>query len=118
MNPKAGEPIWSYSGYGSFALNFNAELESKDIAEHFSIDPPAGELTVRLDPSGKTVWINGIMPLSTTYTLTISKDLRDKWGRAMGEDAILTFFTDAAQPNLNVPLLHYLLSPAAVYPAR
>jgi alpha-2-macroglobulin len=105
MNPKAGEPIWSYSGYGSFSLNFNAELESEDIAKHFSIDPPVGELTVRLDHTGKTVWINGIMPLSTTYTLTISEDLRDKWGRSMGEDANLTFFTDAAQPNLNVPLL-------------
>ncbi|MCE5208060.1 MAG: Ig-like domain-containing protein [Chloroflexi bacterium] len=104
--PSLDTPLEIYSGYSSLQIQFNAPIAEADYVDLVSFEPAL------MDPyysmtGPDTLILGGYFNGSSTYRLTLSAEISDKWGRSLGQDFRLTFSTAPAQPQLTIPLLQY-----------
>ena len=93
-----------YSGYSSLSIEFSAPLEkNQDFNELVQFDPPINEEYYY--PSDRELNINGFFNPGTTYTLTVSGEITDRWNMPLGRDLTLHFNTNDSQPVLTIPMV-------------
>ena len=83
-------------------IKFNNPLdESLNIDSLVKVSPEIPGLTI--NSYGNTLVLSGDTTGQTTYTVTLSADLRDSFGQRLGKDATLSFRVGSAEPNLHGP---------------
>lgn len=87
--------------YRSIRIGFSTPLQEEDATDLVTISPDAG--LVRVYTDDKELHINADLQPQTNYTVTISPELKDIWGQALGEGYTLNFTTAAADPRLLFP---------------
>lgn len=102
--PAQSENLRLYSGYGNLSIEFTAPLEkNQDFNELVQFDPPIGEEYYY--PSDQELSINGFFNPGTTYTMTLSGEITDRWNMPLGRDFTLRFNTNDSQPALTIPMV-------------
>lgn len=104
-NPAQGETLGYFSGYARLAINFNNPIRRQKLDDLIQIDPPIYQKEVYASENEQTVAITGILDANTLYTVSVSPDLQDRWGRRLDKPAGFTFRTARAAPNFNIPIL-------------
>lgn len=85
-----------------WSIIFSNSLDEESFREsmvHITPELPGGKLTVY----GDTLQIEGQSKGRTTYTVTLSKDIADRFGQTLGQDKTLTFAVGSAAPMLYTP---------------
>ena len=90
-------------GFDTVDLYFSAPVKSRLVNQWFSFSPELTAFNAYVNDIGLQLSITTYFQPSTTYTLTISPDLQDAWGQALGQPYQYTFKTPPAQPNLTLP---------------
>ncbi len=104
--PAAGEILNAASGYGSVELAFSSPVAiGQDFGSLISLDPPVVGQSVYRDFNGYQMFVSGYFLPSTSYTLTVSPALADRWGATLDAPYAITFSSQPAQPSLVVPVL-------------
>ncbi|GAP15444.1 large extracellular alpha-helical protein [Longilinea arvoryzae] len=103
-DPGQGKTIKSYGGYGGLVLTFSSPLSTKqDFTELVQFSPEINDVSYYA--TEKTLNIYGYFKPSSDYVLTLSGELADQWGMALGADFTLNFNTKESQPVLNIPMV-------------
>ncbi|KAF0107556.1 MAG: hypothetical protein FD146_1590 [Anaerolineaceae bacterium] len=97
---KPGEGA-TMSYYASPVVTFSAPVQEDDAAGLVTVSPETPGMIVYAD--GTDLRINADFAPQTKYTVTISSDLKDRWGQSLGEDYTLHFTTAAVEPRLTFP---------------
>lgn len=99
-----------------FYIRFNNPIDDSVYTDSLlRIDPELPGATVNI--YGNTINIQGATKGQTTYTVTVSKDIRDTFGQTLGQDTQLTFQVGQAEPMLSGPQSTFItLDPAAKKP--
>ncbi|MEI7847141.1 MAG: Ig-like domain-containing protein [Chloroflexota bacterium] len=85
-----------------FFINFNNNLDPEAFTEDLlSVSPEIPG--VHASVYGNTIQIDGQTRGRTTYTVILSRKIRDVFGQTLGQDARLTFKVDSADPLLSGP---------------
>ncbi|HPH94242.1 MAG TPA: Ig-like domain-containing protein [Anaerolineaceae bacterium] len=99
-SPNNGEMVKSYgSSYGNVSFFFSAPVNKRQLEKFITINPPLGDPSYYVNGDTE-LSIGGTFEPSTQYTFTLSRNLTDQWGQALGNDMTFTFYSPAAQPNL------------------
>lgn len=115
--PAAGEALETYSGFASISLNFSSPVQSgQDLARLITLSPPVDEPSFYLDPEGYQLMVSGYFQSSTSYTLSVSPELQDRWQAKLDSPFSLTFIGPPARPGLTIPILQ-TGSPALFVPS-
>ncbi len=96
-----------YSGFGSPTIGFTSPLEKQAVKDLIQISPAVSGLDIYLASDGYSVYLNGVFDYSTQYTITLSDQIRDRYGARLTGGAVLTFETGPAEPSLVVPVDMY-----------
>lgn len=105
--PYNGGEIDLYAGSGSFSIHFTSPLARQKMAEMITISPAISGFGPTYSDESMDLYLYGYFATRSTYTITISGDLRDKWGATLGEDYTFTLSTARSDPTLSVPLSSY-----------
>lgn len=99
-----------------FSISFNNPLDQETFAENWiTVSPEIPGMVI--NTFGSMITISGETKGQTTYTVTISRDLRDEFGQRLGKDEKLTFKVGNAEPRLIGPQKFFItLDPAAKKP--
>ncbi len=101
--PGTGKTMKNYGGYGSLTITFSSPLnEKQDFSELVRGNPEIGDISFYA--SGKTLYIYGYFVSSSNYALTLSGEVSDQWGLALGQDYTLNFNTRESEPVLSIPM--------------
>ncbi|MCJ7622974.1 MAG: Ig-like domain-containing protein, partial [Anaerolineaceae bacterium] len=102
--PSLTELLDPHSGFTSIRIRFNAPLAEQDLSGLVSVEPPLGDVSI-FTVNDQSIMISGYFSASTEYTLTISRDIMDRWQGTLGEPYIVPFSTTAASPSLTIPMV-------------
>lgn len=123
--PAAGEVLTAYQGYGTIVLQFTSPVApGQELDRLITLNPPVADLSIHRDFEGTQVFVSGFFQPGSSYTLTVSEDLRDRWDAALDVPFSITFSTQDAAPGLVIPLRQagasalFLHSGEAFIPAR
>ncbi len=83
-------------------LTFTSPLTEKDLLPYFTLTPTVENLRLWTAEDGEINLDGDFTPL-TSYRLTISPDLPDRWGQPLGTAYTLEFETEALEPALIFP---------------
>ncbi|HOU42747.1 MAG TPA: Ig-like domain-containing protein [Anaerolineaceae bacterium] len=102
MYPRANEEIGVYmGGYGSISLYFTTPMaEGQDWENLVTLSPG-----IEMDNYyfyDRSIYISGFFIPDTDYTITISGNLMDKWGRRMGNSITISTRTSTLTPTLSI----------------
>ena len=103
--PAAGQMLTAYAGYGSVTLNFSSPVAPRqNLNRLIQFDPPVNGQSAYRDPEGFQVVVSGFFQPSTSYTLSVSADIHDRWDAALGAPFSFTFSSQDATPELVIPM--------------
>ncbi len=114
-SPAAGEKINANYGQGYYQINLTAPLDRQDLAPLVSVSPAVGGLIVNSTYDRYGLSIQGGFQTSTSYTITLSGALRDRWGGTLGAPLTLQVDTETPPPSLTIPIA-MIGSPAIFVP--
>ena len=104
--PAAGETLNNFSGYGAVTLTFSSPAAvGQDFDALITLDPPVVGQSVYRDYNGYEMYVSGYFLPSTSYSLTVSPALSDRWGAKLDAPFSITFTSQPAQPALVIPAL-------------
>jgi len=103
-SPPPGETIKVYFGFASLTLNFNAPIGVGNIEDFISIRPAVDSLKMRLSSDRKAVYLSGYFQQNTTYVVTVSRAIKDKWGDTPAKALTVVMKTAEAEPSISIPL--------------
>ncbi len=103
---KPGVPLEIYSGYGSVRVEFTSPLAEADYSELVQVEPAANLSYYLVDPY--SLMASGYFSPSTSYSLTLSAEIEDRWGASLDQPVQIRFNTSAAKPGLTLPILQYV----------
>jgi alpha-2-macroglobulin len=104
--PAANEPLQVFeSSYGLMTFNFNAPLAEQKFLDLVSFSPDVVNPNFSLDDGGTSLTFSGYLQPDTTYTVTLSGDLKDRWGQPLGKPELIRFTTTPAVPSFNIPMV-------------
>ncbi|RPJ37316.1 MAG: hypothetical protein EHM21_18185, partial [Chloroflexi bacterium] len=104
--PAAGETLKATEGYGSVTLSFSSPVAAgQDFNQLISLNPPLVGHSVYRDYTGYELFVSGYFQPSTSYTLSVSPAVSDRWGAKLDEPFSITFTSQPAQPSLVIPVL-------------
>lgn len=86
----------------SITLTFTAPFEkykNSDLNELITVTPQPNYGGFYID--GQTITINGMFDPGRSYLVTFSRNLKDRWGQALGEDLTFSFREPDALPSVN-----------------
>ncbi|GAB4421517.1 MAG: alpha-2-macroglobulin [Anaerolineales bacterium] len=100
-----------------FYIRFNNPLDAEAYTENMlRVEPEIPGASVNI--IGDTITIRGATVGRTTYTITISENLKDVFGQTLGKQRALTFKVGPAEPFLRGPDSNFVtLDPASSRPA-
>ncbi|MCJ7511153.1 MAG: Ig-like domain-containing protein, partial [Dehalococcoidia bacterium] len=77
------------------SITFATPMDEESVESNISIEPQQDEdrMWVSCDPSCLQLSISFAMDYSTAYTVTIGGAAKDRYGRSLGEDFVLSFVT-------------------------
>ena len=88
----------------SISMVFTAPLDkytSSDLEKLISINPKPSYTGYYIEADGLTLTVGGVFDPGRSYIVTYSRDLKDRWGQALGEDAAFSFREPDADPAVN-----------------
>lgn len=85
--------------YDSWRLEFSNPIDAENFDKMLVKIEPAIE-NLNIYPSGSSLIIDGEKPARTTFTVTVSNTLKDRFGQSLGQKAQAIFKTGAADSNL------------------
>lgn len=98
--PAPGMPMNVTWGYGYGSLIFTSPLDrSQDLKRLIRFDPPVPSLTVYYEGT-YSIGYNGVFAPSTTYTISVDGNLRDRYGQVLGTSLALKMETERIPPSL------------------
>ena len=104
--PKAKDQLVYNGGYGNITFKFNTLLAPQKFSPLFTFTPPVVDLNItRGDDDSLSVY--GVFNPETTYHVTISSNLKDRWGGKLVAPVELDFSTSPAKPSLSFPMLEF-----------
>lgn len=89
--------------WGNNSIYFSSVIESKNIKDYVSISPEVKSFNVNTYENA--LHISGSFEHETSYTVTVSAALQDRWGGSLGEDYIYRFSTPAPEAQISLPYL-------------
>ena len=84
-------------------LYLSAPLPDLDVTEYITVSPAVPFLQAWAYDYESSISLDSALDPDTTYTITVSGDLTDRWGSRLGEDYHLTFRTKGLDPLLTFP---------------
>ena len=97
--PNAGK-----GGYGKpIRITFTSpptKYSDSELAKLITFNPKAPEKNFYVQ--GLDLTVNGFFTPGQTYTITLSANLKDQWGQALGTDYVFTFTEPDAAPSLSM----------------
>ncbi len=122
--PAPGLPMDVTWGYGYGSLIFTSPLDrTQDLKQFIRFDPPVSSLTLYYE-ADYSIGFNGIFSPSTTYTIFVDGNLRDRYGQVLGTSLALKMETARIPPSLILEApsdssqIVYLPAGSPVTPAR
>ncbi len=104
--PDPGSGIATYGGHGSIILEFNAPLtREQNLEELISVEPVPVDFNISLSGGEYTLYLPGFYESNQSYRLTISADLKDRWGGRLNEPFIRSFRVSDLEPQLTIPMV-------------
>lgn len=104
-NPAPGVEIYALYGFGSYVINFTAPLARQEMDGLVTVSPPISGLPASISYDSYALTISGSFQPATTYTVTLSGELTDRWGDKLGQPVVLTVRTSTPPPSLTVPAM-------------
>ena len=117
-NPEQGDLLRYFSNYSSVIIYFNNPIKRQKLDDLIQIEPSIYQPKIYTDSDESMVFISGIYEANTTYTVTISPTLQDRWGKPLGKKTPLIFQTAPASPTLNIPVLQYSTNAVFILPEQ
>lgn len=109
INPNADFQAY-YAGYGVFSILTTSPVDSINIHKHIHVFPEISNLYVYPASSGTGLTISGYFEPNVTYSVEISKDLKDLWGTTLTEDFSFSIKTPSANPSFFIGTQPYSYS--------
>jgi len=104
--PAAGSSLSTYTGFGNVIINFNAPLaEGQDLSQLVRLEPEPGNFAIQATQERQGLYLSGSFLEGTSYRLTLSADLKDRWDSLLGTPYTLNFRVAASEPTLQIPML-------------
>ena len=91
-----------YGNYGQYRVYLTTELDQNTFEDHITLTPEIQSMNTYLGDQNTSLSVNGYFQPETQYTLTLDRDLQDKWGGRLGQEITYTFSTPAAETSLSV----------------
>jgi uncharacterized protein YfaS (alpha-2-macroglobulin family) len=104
-SPAGAGPVDYYDGYIYVNMKFTSPLADVSLVEFVTIQPDALHLTAYRSYDGWDIGISGFVQPDSTYTVSLSQDLKDIYGQKLGVNYTWTFRVSAAQPGFNIPVI-------------
>ena len=89
--------------YSSVRLFVSSYLSAENIEDYATFNPPVPNVDAWMDEEQLVLSFYGNFDPETSYTLTISPDLVDRWGSRLGETYTLHFRTAPLDPSIQFP---------------
>ena len=86
--------------YDNFVIYTSTPLDEEDALEHIQITPEVKNASAWWNPEAQSLNVRADFAPSSSYLLTISPNLTDIWGGALGEEYSIPFSTGPLNPNL------------------
>ena len=104
--PAEGSPLTTYTGFGTVIINFNAPLaEGQDLSQMVRFEPVPGNFAIQPTQDRQSLYLSGSFLEDTVYRLTLSADLKDRWGSLLGTPFTDSIRVAASEPTLQIPML-------------
>jgi len=88
---------------GGGRLYFTTAVEEKNLEDYLTLSPEISGF--RANVYQNQIYINGFFAYEESYTLTVSPELKDIWGQALGETYTYAFSTPAPKPRIALPYI-------------
>ena len=105
-NPAEGELLDVYFGYSNLSIDMTAPFDAyQNLLDMVQISPDIPNLNYNLGENSRRIYISGNFAPNQQYTVTLSADLKDRWGESIGKEKQLLFRTAPSPAGLNIPML-------------
>jgi hypothetical protein len=86
--------------YLSVKFFFSSPPQTAGLKDFIQVEPELPQMSVYYDDSEQALWVHGTFDPSADYRVTLSADLTDRWGQALGQPYQMTFRTQPLRPEL------------------
>ena len=102
--PEEGELLEGYFGFNNLSIKFTSPLDPyQKLQELVMISPAVTNVNYTL--TERRIYISGNFEYNQVYTVTVSGDLKDRWGQSAAGARQLAFRTAPAPAGLYIPML-------------
>jgi hypothetical protein len=88
--------------YNALMISFSGPIINRKLEQYVDLQPTVADMSLWWDETARQLIVYGSFAPSTDYILTISPNLSDPWGSALGQPYRLPFRTEPLPPQLNV----------------
>jgi uncharacterized protein YfaS (alpha-2-macroglobulin family) len=92
------------SQYGSVTINFSAPVARGNYQDYVTISPADTEISI-YQATDTSLGLYGVFAPETTYTVTVSGNIKDRWGQSVGSPYTFSFSTPQSRPTVYMPYL-------------
>lgn len=104
--PTEDELLKGYFSYNTLQLRMTAPLDPyQNLKDLVQISPSISGLNINLSEDLRRIYLSGYFEPNQNYTVTVSADLKDRWGKPAAEERQLPFRTAPAPSGFHIPLL-------------
>ncbi|MBT7601862.1 MAG: hypothetical protein HN560_12400 [Anaerolineae bacterium] len=89
--------------YGSGHIYFSTDVEEDDIEDYLKISPEISSFNANVHENA--IHFSGNFAHETSYTLTLSSALKDRWGQELGSGFSYSFSKPAPAPKITLPYI-------------
>lgn len=105
-DPAEGQSVNYYSGYVFVSLRFTSPVADEVMDAYVTIEPSVQNFNVFRSYDGWNINLNGYMEPASAYTVTLSPELKDIYGQALGVPYTWTFNVSPAAPGFSIPVVY------------
>ena len=104
--PEEGELLSYYDGgYGSLWIEMTAPLDPiQEYQKLVQITPAITDTNYLFD--GDSIYVSGFFDPNQTYKVTLSTDIKDRWGQPLAGERQLIFRTKPSPAILSIPMVY------------
>lgn len=104
-DPPAGQELDARNGYATYVIEMSQPLAKMNLRSVVQVEPEVDNLSISLAFDRRTLSISGSFHPATTYSVTFSPDLHDRWSGGFSRDPAISFKTGSLPPELTIPVL-------------
>ncbi len=91
-NPAEGELLDIYFGYSNLSMDLTAPLDVyQEIENLVQLSPAITNVNYTLGENARRIYISGSFEPNQQYTVTLSADLKDRWGETYCRERAIAF---------------------------